>query len=163
MPAFPLVDAHVHLWDPSRLRYPWLAGVPPLNRRHAPAELRAACGPVEVGKLVFVECGCDRAQSFAEAEWVSDLAATEPRLRGIVAHVSLEKGDAADSDLASHAFTAAPKPYHPGSISRHCAQLNTHGMARRSSMPWRRERDAGRLPMFRVAISSSTEIGRAHV
>jgi L-fuconolactonase len=100
MPAFPLVDAHVHLWDPARLRYPWLAGVPPLNRRHAPAEFRAACGAVEVGKLVFVECGCDRAQSFAEAEWVSGLAATEPRLRGIVAHVSLEKGDAAETDLA---------------------------------------------------------------
>ncbi len=35
---------------------------------------------------------------------------------------------------ASHALTAAPKPYQPGSISRHCAQLNTQGIARRSSM-----------------------------
>ena len=34
----------------------------------------------------------------------------------------------------SHALTAAPKPYQPGSIRRHCAQLNTQGMARRSSM-----------------------------
>ena len=64
------------------------------------ATMVAACGPVEVGKLVFVECGCDRSQSFAEAEWVSGLPATEPRLRGIVAHVSLEKGDAAEADLA---------------------------------------------------------------
>ena len=35
---------------------------------------------------------------------------------------------------ASQALTAVPKPYQPGSISRHCAQLNTQGIARRSSM-----------------------------
>ena len=35
---------------------------------------------------------------------------------------------------ASQALTAAPKPYQPGSISRHCAQPNTQGMARRSSI-----------------------------
>ena len=35
---------------------------------------------------------------------------------------------------ASQASTAEPKPYQPGSISRHCAQLNTQGIARRSSM-----------------------------
>ena len=57
---------------------------------------------------------------------------------------------------ASQAFTAAPKPYQPGSITRHCAQLNTQGMARRSSMPCFLERDAGRLPILRVAISSRT-------
>ena len=45
--------------------------------------------------------------------------------------------------------TAVPKPYQPGSIRRHCAQLNTQGMARRSSMPCRFERDAGRLPILR--------------
>ncbi len=56
----------------------------------------------------------------------------------------------------SHALTAAPKPYQPGSVRRHCAQLNTQGMARRSSMPRWLERDAGRLPILRVAISSST-------
>jgi hypothetical protein len=49
-----------------------------------------------------------------------------------------------------------PKPYQPGSITRHCAQLNTQGMARRSSMPCFFERDAGRLPILRLAISSST-------
>jgi hypothetical protein len=30
--------------------------------------------------------------------------------------------------------TAAPKPYQPGSITRHCAHENTHGIARRSSI-----------------------------
>ena len=52
--------------------------------------------------------------------------------------------------------TALPKPYQPGSISRHCAHENTQGMARRSSISRVFLRDAGRLPMFSVAISVMT-------
>ena len=55
---------------------------------------------------------------------------------------------------ASHASTAEPKPYQPGSISRHWPQLNTHGIARRSSMRVDAVRDAGRLPMLSSAISA---------
>ncbi|MEY4087846.1 MAG: hypothetical protein RJB55_117, partial [Verrucomicrobiota bacterium] len=44
MPGFPIVDTHVHLWDPARLRYPWLGGVPRLNRRNSIEEFRTACG-----------------------------------------------------------------------------------------------------------------------
>ena len=57
---------------------------------------------------------------------------------------------------ASQALTAAPKPYQPGSINRHCAQLNTQGMARRSSMRVEDLREAGRLPMLSLAISPIT-------
>ena len=55
---------------------------------------------------------------------------------------------------ASHASTAEPKPYQPGSISRHWPQLNTHGIARRSSIRVDAVRDAGRLPMLSSAISA---------
>ena len=57
---------------------------------------------------------------------------------------------------AIHASTALPKPYQPGSISRHCAQENTQGIARRSSIARVFLRDAGRLPMFSVEISLMT-------
>ena len=50
-------------------------------------------------------------------------------------------------------LTAVPKPYQPGSISRHCDQPNTQGIARRSSMRRELVREAGRLPMLRLAIS----------
>lgn len=99
MPSFPIVDTHVHLWDIQRLRYPWLAGVPPLNKNHLTADYRRACGPVQVAKMVFVQCDCVPEQALAEAEWVSDLARTEPRLKGIVARASLELGDAVQPHL----------------------------------------------------------------
>src|SRR5262249_38956337 len=57
---------------------------------------------------------------------------------------------------ASQALIAVPNPYQPGSMSRHCDQPKTQGMARRSSMRIEFLRDAGRLPIFRVAISPMT-------
>lgn len=100
MPSFPIVDTHVHLWDPARLRYAWLGGVPALNRRFGVDDYRQACGEVAVAKLVFVQCECDPAQSQAEADWVSEQAVIEPRIRGIVAQAALEDGDAVEPALA---------------------------------------------------------------
>jgi L-fuconolactonase len=100
MPDFPLIDTHVHLWEPGRLNYAWLAGVPALNRPHALAEFRRDCGGVAVVKWVFVQCECVPAQSQAEAEWVSGLAQRDPRLGGIVAQAPLEIGAAVAPALA---------------------------------------------------------------
>jgi L-fuconolactonase len=100
MPAFPLVDTHLHIWDLERLRYPWLASVPSLNRTHRIDDYRRACGSVEVAKMVFVQCECDPAQFHEEAEWVAEVSRSDPRIRGIVAWAPLEEGEASDADLA---------------------------------------------------------------
>ncbi|HUR59592.1 MAG TPA: hypothetical protein VM029_17875, partial [Opitutaceae bacterium] len=100
MPDFPIVDTHLHIWDLNRLRYPWLASVPKLNRSHLIEDYRRACGSVQVAKMVFLQCECDPAQSEAEAEWVTAVARSEPRIRGIVAQAALEKGAAIESALA---------------------------------------------------------------
>lgn len=100
MPSFPLVDTHLHIWDLGRLRYPWLASVPSLNRNHLIEDYRRACGPVAVAKMVFLQCECDPAQFTQEAEWVSEVARVDPRIRGMVTWAPLEKGDAAEVDLA---------------------------------------------------------------
>src|SRR5215470_10522114 len=62
----------------------------------------------------------------------------------------------------SHALMAAPKPYQPGSINRHWAQLNTQGIARRSSILFEDVREAGRLPMLSLAISPITVDSRKY-
>jgi L-fuconolactonase len=94
-----IVDSHVHLWDPTRFRYPWLGGLPILNRPFLPADLGAESKTANIGKWVFVECTCDPAESLAEVDWICGLAKNETRLRGIVAHALLEKGEDAWAEL----------------------------------------------------------------
>jgi L-fuconolactonase len=100
MPNFPIVDTHLHIWDLKRLRYPWLASVPMLNKNHLIEDYQQACGPVQVAKMVFLQCECDPAQFQAEADWVTEVSRLDPRIRGIVPWAPLEKGDAAEADLA---------------------------------------------------------------
>src|SRR5688572_24300121 len=100
MPSFPIIDTHLHIWDLKRLKYPWLANVPQLNKDHLVDDYRRACGNVEVAKMVFAQCECDPSQFHQEAEWVTEVARTEPRIRGIVAWAPLEKGEGAEGELA---------------------------------------------------------------
>ena len=89
----------MHLWNPAQFRYAWLNGLPTLNQAFQPADFAAASASADVNKFVFVECGCEPAQSLAEVDWISTLANSKPRLKGIVAHASLEHGEAVRPEL----------------------------------------------------------------
>src|SRR5271157_1947361 len=54
---------------------------------------------------------------------------------------------------AMNCFTALPKPNQPGNKVRFKLQLNTQGIARKSSMRFEGLRDEGRLPILSSAIS----------
>lgn len=99
MKALPIVDSHVHLWHPTKLRYSWLDGLPSLNRQFLPADYSAASRRAGVQKFIIIESGCESTQGLAEVDWVSSLAKAEPRLKGIVAHAPLEKGEAVRVEL----------------------------------------------------------------
>ena len=99
MKGIPIVDSHSHFWDPSRFHYAWNSGLPALNRSFRPSDLAMASEGVNLEKIVFVECDCAPAQSLAEAQWVSNFAKEEPRLRGIVARAPMENGNVVRSDL----------------------------------------------------------------
>lgn len=94
---FAFIDSHVHFWDQRTLPYPWLAEVPAIAGPHTPAELRAEAGENFPEKIVFVECG---APWLDEARWVSQLAAAEPRIAGLVAKCMMNEGAATVSKLA---------------------------------------------------------------
>jgi L-fuconolactonase len=98
---FSIVDAHVHFWNPERLSYPWLANVPELRRPFLPDNYATATKAASVDKMIFVECGCAPAQSLDEAGWVTELAAREPRLKGMVAQASVELGAGAIDELTA--------------------------------------------------------------
>jgi len=95
----PLVDAHLHLWDPANLRYAWLDGNPLLNRRYGAAEFTAASAGCAVERAVFVQCDCAPEQSLDEARWVASLAAAGLPVQGIVARAPLELGAAVRPQL----------------------------------------------------------------
>jgi L-fuconolactonase len=99
MGIFPIIDSHVHLYDPRALSYPWMAGEPALNKVHSPADFTTACGPIQVDGIVFVEVDAAPKDRLAEAEWVTDLAARDGRIKAIVAAAPLELGEAARPDL----------------------------------------------------------------
>lgn len=93
------VDTHVHFWDPAALRYPWLQSVPAINRPFLPADLSEASAGLGLEQIVFVQADCAPDQAIDEAAWVTQLAKDEPRISGIVAAASLERGEAVRAQL----------------------------------------------------------------
>ena len=99
MPSFPITDTHLHLWDPNNLRYPWLDNIPLLNKPFLPGDYAAATSDLQIEKMVFVQCECEFAQCEAEVDWVTQCAAIDNRVKGIVAWAPLENGLAAKEVL----------------------------------------------------------------
>ena len=104
-----IVDTHLHLWDPDRIRYPWLADVPRLNRPYLLADYRAATAGIPIERMVFLQCECDPLVYRQEADWVTELAGQDNRIQGIVPWAPLEKGAGARAELAALAQTKLVK------------------------------------------------------
>jgi len=99
MPDHPVVDTHVHLYDPTVLPYGWMRGDPVLDRPHGLPELDRAAGAVAIEKLVFVEVAVDPGHHLAEARRIQALADRDPRVAAIVAHAPVERGAAVEAEL----------------------------------------------------------------
>ncbi len=106
LPDFPLVDAHVHLYDTDVIDYPWMKRLPSLNSLHGPAEYTAATGGVAVERLVFIEVDAAAGRHLDEAVWVETAARNDSRIGAIVAAMPLEMGAAVEPDIA--AFASMP-------------------------------------------------------
>ena len=91
----PIIDGHVHLWDPARLRYPWLAATPDLAHRHTLEDYAAATGSLPITGRVFVQCECDPVQAREEVAWVAAMEGID----AIVAYAPLEPGELSASEL----------------------------------------------------------------
>lgn len=101
MPGFPIIDAHLHIWDPGLIPYPWLRDIPLLDRPYTLDDYRRDFASVEVEAMVFLQCEADFAFFRQEADWVAEQAGIDARIRGMVAWAPLEKGAAVADDLAA--------------------------------------------------------------
>ncbi len=99
MPDHPIIDAHVHLTDPARISYPWMAQVPALQRTWSLADFDALKGATDVEAMLFVEVDAAWSDKLTEAEHVTGLAATDPRLQGMVAAVAIDRGAETEAAL----------------------------------------------------------------
>ena len=93
MPDFPIVDAHVHLWNPRLFRMGWLDGNAILDRPYGLAEYREHTAGVAIEALVYLQVEVEPAYGLLEARWAAERAAEEPRLRAIVAWAPTEFGE----------------------------------------------------------------------
>jgi L-fuconolactonase len=89
----------VHLCNPERLGYAWTRNAPQLNRLVLPEHLTKTAEPVVIDRFVFVEVDVDEGQYLDEAAWISELAQQDPRLKGMVAALPLERGASIEGDL----------------------------------------------------------------
>ena len=80
VPDFPIIGAHVHLWDPERFRMTWLDGIDLLNRRYDLEEYREQTQGIPVEAMIYVEVAVEPAYSLLEAQWAVSRARQEPRL-----------------------------------------------------------------------------------
>ncbi len=106
MPDFPIIDSHLHIYDPSRLSFPWMKAAPKLNRAYLPVDFRALIGSVEVEKAVFVEVDVADGSQFGEAEFVSGIALCDDLIGGMVVSVRMDRG--AQTKAALDAMRSLP-------------------------------------------------------
>jgi L-fuconolactonase len=101
MPLGPIVDSHVHLWDPTRFRMSWLDGNERIGKPFGLAEYREHTAGLDVEGIVYLQVEVNPAYALLEARWVADLPPDGPPILAIVPWAPLEDGDCARSFLGA--------------------------------------------------------------
>jgi len=102
-----IVDAHVHFWDPTVLRYPWLEGLPELDRSFLPASYTSATAGIPIDTMILVEANCLPHQALGEVAFFEQVADMHSPVAGIVAFASLTAP--AELDRTLDALAARPR------------------------------------------------------
>ena len=94
MQADKIIDTHLHLVDRSRLDYPWLDGVPALQRDWLIEDYAREARQVGIGSALFMEVDVAEPRIEDEITWVEELAGAGIfPLRGIIASCRPESPD----------------------------------------------------------------------
>lgn len=91
-----ILDAHLHLWDPSARHYDWLERQPSLRHPFRPEDVDA--GRHELAGAIFVQADCRDNEALDEVRWVQEVART--LIFGIVAYAPVHRGAAAEPEIA---------------------------------------------------------------
>lgn len=94
-----IIDAHLHLWDISKLHYPWLNDVPVINKTFLIEDYKKATEQYDIESMVFVQCECLPEESLDELNFVAEQALLDRRIKAVIAYAPLEKGFAVEKHL----------------------------------------------------------------
>ncbi|HXS07063.1 MAG TPA: amidohydrolase family protein [Rhizomicrobium sp.] len=99
MGAIPFVDAHVHMWDLSRIHYPWLSppfrndgpngSVEPIARNYLLEDYTEDSKNWDVRGMVHVDAGADASAALDETAWLQAMADARGLPNAIVAFAGL--------------------------------------------------------------------------
>ncbi len=95
------IDAHVHFWRYRPQEYPWIDDrMGALKRDFLPEDVRAEASRLRFDGVVAVQAQ----HAAAETEWLLELAARDPFIKGVVGWVDLRAPDVRDrlARLAGH-------------------------------------------------------------
>ena len=99
------VDAHHHLWDPSRGEYPWMSGeFAPLRRTYAPRHLAPELAAHQVQATVVVQVRAD----VSETRDLLELATRHRFIAGVVGWADLTSPHVAEQLAALRAGPGGP-------------------------------------------------------
>jgi predicted TIM-barrel fold metal-dependent hydrolase len=112
--AVTLIDAHHHLWDLGRNRYPWLTDAPEphfflgdygaLRRNYLPEDYLRHSRGHNVLTTVHVEAEMDRSAQVEETRWLTEINAAHGFPGAIVAHAWFDTPDAEEIVAAQARF-----------------------------------------------------------
>lgn len=91
-----VVDAHLHVWNPDAIHYPWLThDLPAIDREFTVDDAARELHTHGVGRVVLVQSADNRADS----ELMLNQALAHPEVAGVVAWVPLAQPDDAAAQL----------------------------------------------------------------
>ncbi|CAN5619728.1 amidohydrolase family protein [soil metagenome] len=93
MPSTPILDAHVHIWDPARYHIPWLDGITALNRRMWLEQYAEATNGLPVEGFVYLQVEVATPYAIIEARELVDLSREHPVVAAVVPWAPLEYGE----------------------------------------------------------------------
>jgi predicted TIM-barrel fold metal-dependent hydrolase len=137
--AFPIVDAHVHFWDPTKHYYPWLNDMPPIPFRYG--DYTAICHPYypadhladarahghEIVRTVYLEAEWDPKDPMGEMNFIAELRRQSGMPNVAIGQAWLNRADIGEV-LESHASRGfvrgvRHKPYGPATRTNHPPSL----------------------------------------
>ncbi|MBC9031883.1 amidohydrolase family protein [Sphingomonas sp. JC676] len=112
MRDLPFIDAHVHLWDLKRIRYPWLmppfsddgpnGSVEPIAHTYLLPDYLADAEGWDVRGIVHVDAGAVPEAALDETDWLQDMANAKGMPNAIIAFAALDDPNV-DTLLQAHA------------------------------------------------------------